>query len=99
MSLDAMSRRSVRRYLGHASNCSVYGPAKFGSRDRRPDASRDGSSVRMAVMAHCADKTHFVDKQTLARLNSALMLGAIGSGIAACVLGALIYDIGRLVGW
>ncbi len=50
-------------------------------------------------MAHCADKAHFVDKHTLARLNSALMLGAIGSGLAACVLGALIYDIGRLVGW
>jgi hypothetical protein len=62
-------------------------------------AMTDWKPVRMAVMAHCADKTHFVDKHTLARLNSALMLGAIGSGLAACVLGALIYDIGRLVGW
>jgi hypothetical protein len=47
-------------------------------------------------MAHLVDKAHFVDKQTLDRLNSAIVLGLIGTGLAACVLGAFIYDVGRL---
>ena len=46
-------------------------------------------------MAHLADKAHF-DKQTLARVNSAIMLALIGGGLAVCVFGALIYDVGRL---
>jgi hypothetical protein len=46
-------------------------------------------------MAQLADKTHF-DKHTLARVNSAIMLGLIGGGLVLCVLGAVIYDLGRL---
>lgn len=42
-------------------------------------------------------KAHFFDKEALARVHSAIMLGLIGSGLAACAIGALIYDIGRLV--
>ncbi len=50
-------------------------------------------------MAH-AEKAHFVDKQMLGRLNSAIIVGVIGSGLAACVIGALLYDFGRLFsGW
>jgi hypothetical protein len=45
-------------------------------------------------MAHLADKAHF-DRATLARVNSALMLGVIGSGLLACATGAFIYDVGR----
>jgi len=45
-------------------------------------------------IAHFADKAH-LDRETLARVNSAVMLGLIGSGLAACAIGALIYDIGR----
>ncbi|MGD0024582.1 MAG: hypothetical protein ABSC37_08140 [Xanthobacteraceae bacterium] len=48
-------------------------------------------------MARLLEKAHFVDKQTLARLNTAIMFGLIGGGLAACVIGALIYDIGRLL--
>ena len=44
-------------------------------------------------MAHLADK---IDKQKLARVNSAVMLGVIGGGLAFCVLGAAIYDLERL---
>jgi hypothetical protein len=47
-------------------------------------------------MVHLLGKTHFIDKQSLDRLNSAIMFGLIGSGLAACVLGAALYDIGRL---
>jgi hypothetical protein len=45
-------------------------------------------------IAHFADKAH-LDRETLARVNSAVMLGLIGSGLAACAIGALVYDIGR----
>lgn len=47
-------------------------------------------------MAHLVDKLHGFDKHTLARLNSALMLGLIGTGLAACAFGAIVYDVGRL---
>jgi len=45
-------------------------------------------------MAHFADKAHF-DKQTLARVNSAVMLGLVGGGLVACAIGAVVFDIGR----
>jgi hypothetical protein len=51
-------------------------------------------------MAHLVDKIHCaglgVDKQTLALVNTILMLGLIGTGLAACVFGAVIYDVGHL---
>jgi hypothetical protein len=48
-------------------------------------------------MAHFVDKVHFVDKQKLDRLNTIIMLGLVGSGLAACVIGAFIYDVGRVL--
>jgi hypothetical protein len=47
-------------------------------------------------MAHLAEKAHF-DKQKLARVNSAIMLGLIGGGLAVCALGAFVYDVGRML--
>jgi hypothetical protein len=47
-------------------------------------------------MAHLADKAHF-DRHTLARVNSAIMIGLIGGGLLVCVLGAVVYDLGRLL--
>ena len=46
-------------------------------------------------LAHFADKAHF-DKAHLERLSRAVVLGLIGTGLFACVLGAVAYDIGRL---
>ncbi len=43
-------------------------------------------------MAHFADK---LDWQTIDRVESAVVLSLIGSGLALCVLGAALYDIGR----
>ena len=51
--------------------------------------------LRMAPMAHLVDKVH-LDRHTLARVNTVLMLGLIGTGLAACVFGAVVYDLGRL---
>ena len=45
-------------------------------------------------MAHLADKLH-VDKQKIDRVESAVLFSLIGSGLALCVLGAAVYDIGR----
>ena len=47
-------------------------------------------------MVHVLGKAHFVDRYMLARVNTAIMLGLVGGGLAACVLGAVVYDVGRL---
>jgi hypothetical protein len=46
-------------------------------------------------MIHLVGKTHF-NKATLDRWESAIMLGLVGSGLALCAIGALVYDAGRL---
>jgi hypothetical protein len=47
-----------------------------------------------AIIAHLADKS-FVE-----RANTVLLLGILGGGLAACVLGALSSDIAyRFEGW
>jgi hypothetical protein len=35
-----------------------------------------------------------VDRQSLGRANRFLLIGVVGGGLAACALGASIYDIG-----
>ena len=49
-------------------------------------------------MAHFArprvDWGH-LNKATLDRVESAIVLGLIGSGLAACAMGAFVFDIGR----
>jgi hypothetical protein len=47
-------------------------------------------------MAHFADRLH-VDSGTLTRIQSAVIVGSIGSGLLACALGAFIFDLGRAV--
>jgi energy-converting hydrogenase Eha subunit C len=44
-----------------------------------------------------AQRSHVFDKQTLAVVNKAVMLSLVGSGFVACVMGALIYDVSRLL--
>jgi len=41
---------------------------------------------------------HFMEKETLLRANSALLLAIVGGGLAACAVGAVVYDIGRVLG-
>ena len=47
-------------------------------------------------LAHFADKAH-IDRDLVARVNSAVILGLIGGGLVACAAGAALYDIGRLL--
>jgi hypothetical protein len=41
---------------------------------------------------------HLVDHDTLVRANNALLLTLICGGLAACAIGAMIYDLGRVFG-
>ena len=41
---------------------------------------------------------HLVDHDTLVRANNALLLTLVIGGLAACAVGALIYDLGRVFG-
>jgi hypothetical protein len=46
-------------------------------------------------MASILHKAHF-DRLTITRINNALMLALFGTGLFACMIGASVYDIGRL---
>jgi hypothetical protein len=56
-------------------------------------AGRGAYCIRLA-MARFADKPYF-DKQKIDGVESAVLLTIIIGGLALCVLGAAIYDIGR----
>jgi hypothetical protein len=38
---------------------------------------------------------HLVDKHFVQRANTALMLGILWGGLAACVIAALVYDVAQ----
>jgi len=49
-------------------------------------------------MAQLAGKVHLGTPAlatALARIQSAVIFGSIGSGLLACALGSIVYDIGR----
>ncbi len=48
-------------------------------------------------MTHIRGKIRLVDRHVLARVNGAILLGLVGGGLAACVIGAAVYDVGRWV--
>jgi hypothetical protein len=53
------------------------------------------SLPRRSDMSHFADKIHFAGKETLDRVETVVVLGFIGSGLAACAIGAFVYDVGQ----
>ena len=54
-----------------------------------------GECIAEAItMAHFDDKLH-VDKQMIDHVESGVLLFLIGGGLAFCVVGASVYDIGR----
>jgi hypothetical protein len=46
-----------------------------------------------ALMAHLIAKTHIFEKRTLDRIEGAVLLGSIGTGLVACVIAACVYDV------
>jgi hypothetical protein len=44
-------------------------------------------------MAHFIAKTHIFERQTLDRIEGAVLLGSIGTGLVACVVAACVYDV------
>lgn len=51
----------------------------------------------MRLVRRAGQRVHFGDKQMLDRLNTVVMLALVGSGLAACVVGAFAYDVARLL--
>jgi hypothetical protein len=47
-------------------------------------------------MSQMLGKAHCAGRQIFARVNTAIMLGLVGSGLVACAFGASVYDFGRL---
>jgi len=45
-----------------------------------------------------AAMTHLVEKETLIRANSAMILVLVGGGLVACAVSAAIVDVGRMLG-
>ena len=41
---------------------------------------------------------HLVEKETLVRANSAMILMLVGGGLVACAVSAAIVDVGRMFG-
>lgn len=41
---------------------------------------------------------HLLEKEALARANTAMVLALVGGGLLVCALGAVVFDIGRAVG-
>jgi hypothetical protein len=56
--------------------------------------AKGGVCINAFAMAHIADRLH-IDKQKIDRVESVMLLSIIVGGLAVCVLGAAIYDIGR----
>ena len=46
-------------------------------------------------MAHILHKIHILYRRMIARLNMAIVFGPVLGGLAACMLGAIVYDVGR----
>ena len=53
-----------------------------------------GDTTMAHRMAQLAGKVH-LGTPALARIQSAVIFGSIGSGLLACALGSIVYDIGR----
>lgn len=47
------------------------------------------------TMTRILPTIHF-NRQTIARLNNAIMFGLFGCGLFACMIGASVYDVARL---
>lgn len=47
------------------------------------------------MQARTNSMVHLVEKETLARANTALLLTVVWGGLAACAFGAIVFDIGR----
>ena len=41
---------------------------------------------------------HLVERETLAKANTAVILTLVGGGLVACAVGSVVFDLGRLIG-
>jgi hypothetical protein len=74
----------------------VCGRSKQGQRESEgQQGQQPENGYGTAAMIHILEKAHFIDRRVLARLNTAVVFGPVLSGLAACMLGAIVYDVGR----
>jgi hypothetical protein len=74
----------------------VCGRSKLGQRESDgQQGQQPANGYGTAAMIHILEKAHFIDRRILARLNTAVVFGPVLSGLAACMLGAIVYDVGR----
>jgi hypothetical protein len=92
-------------YGAGAADCGRYSMPRFAFlsgpvtpqcrlRDINLMAKRGTYCITVTAMARFADKLH-LDKQKIDGVESAVLLSIIVGGLALCVLGAAIYDMGR----
>jgi hypothetical protein len=58
-------------------------------------ALTDGAEApfKANAMAH---RLHLVEKESLVRANTAMLLTLVWGGLAVCALGAVIFDLGKI---
>jgi hypothetical protein len=66
-----------------------------GLREYRGAAATASNGSGTAAMAHILHKVHLFDRRMIARLYTAIVFGPVLGGLAACMLGAIVYDVGR----
>jgi hypothetical protein len=74
---------------------SIFGWGGAKKWDGASNGARGGAMSSSVSKSFSVGKTHLFDRRMLARVNAAIMLGLVGSGLAACAIGALVYDVGR----
>ena len=70
-------------------------PGQKESEGQQGQQPENGYGTAAMTLTHILQKAHFIDRRILARLNTAVVFGPVLSGLAACMLGAIVYDIGR----
>jgi hypothetical protein len=70
---------------------ATIGVGALGDTTRRD--GRNGRRLKDTTMTR--RRIHF-DRHTIARINNAIMFGLFGCGLFACMIGASVYDVGRL---
>jgi hypothetical protein len=71
----------------------TIGVGALGDTTRRNGLGR--RRLKDTTMTRLLRRIHF-NRRTVARLNNAIMVGLFGCGLFACMIGASVYDIGRL---
>ena len=91
------SAKRLRRQIGPAACRRIIGNGLYLGPYNDCTLTNGRAPHYVSCMAEIVESVHFIDKQMLDRLSMAILLVLVGSGLAACMVGALTYDFGRLL--